>query len=138
AAGANPFFKSFTGGFKTRHEVRAETIATAIRIGNPVNYAKAVKVIQTLDGVVTAVDDMAIMAAKSQLDRVGIGCEPASACSLAGARTLREAAVIKADETCVGILTGHMLKDPEAILNKDIRVPEIEPTLTAVSNAIRI
>jgi threonine synthase len=63
------------------------------------------------------VTDQEIMDAKALIDSAGIGCEPASACSLAGARKLVEQGVIQPGETVVGVLTGHLLKDPDAIIN---------------------
>lgn len=137
AAGANPFHTSFKGGFKTLTPVRADTVATAIRIGDPVNFAKAKDAVTSTGGVVTEVTDAEIMAAKREIDRAGIGCEPASAASLAGARQLAARGVIKRTDTVVGILTGHMLKDPDAVLAAgDTRVTEIEPTLQAVERAL--
>lgn len=95
----------------------AHTVATAIKIGNPVNYAKAVRTLRWTNGVVEMVTDQEIMDAKALVDAVGIGCEPASACSLAGARKLVEAGIIQPHETVVGVLTGHVLKDPDAVVN---------------------
>jgi threonine synthase len=117
AEGANPLFRSFERGLNGLEPMHAETIATAIKIGNPVNYAKAARALRWTDGVVEQVSDQEIMDAKALIDRQGIGCEPASACSLAGAAKLVRAGVIKPEETIVGILTGHILKDPEATLN---------------------
>ncbi|MFW7380071.1 MAG: threonine synthase [Oligoflexus sp.] len=116
AKGANPFAQAFQDKFESMSPVVPETVATAIRIGNPVNYEKAKRVIQSLDGVVAEVDDQAILAAKALIDRQGIGCEPASACSLAGVKKLVAEGVIKSNESVVGILTGHILKDPDVIL----------------------
>jgi threonine synthase len=96
--------------------MKAQTIASAIKIGNPVNYKKAVRAIQWTDGVVEMVTDQEIMDAKALIDSTGIGCEPASGCSLAGARKLVEMGVIQPHETVVGILTGHVLKDPDATI----------------------
>jgi threonine synthase len=116
AEGAAPLYQSYKTGFDHFESVKAETLATAIKIGNPVNYAKAVRTIQWTNGVVETVTDQEIMDAKALIDRAGIGCEPASACSLAGARKLAAMQVIKPHETVVGILTGHVLKDPDATL----------------------
>ena len=117
AEGANPLYASYRNDFKTYEPMHAETIATAIKIGNPVNYPKAVRSIRWTDGVVEQVSDQEIMEAKALIDARGIGCEPASACSLAGTRKLVEMGVIKPHETVVGVLTGHVLKDPEAIID---------------------
>lgn len=137
AAGANPFYQSFALGFASRIKVQAETSATAIRIGDPVNYEKAKDVISATRGVVAQVTDDEIMLAKAVLDKAGIGCEPASAAALAGARLLRTQGVIKPSDDVVGILTGHMLKDPDAILKASgSSVIEIDPTLAAVEKVL--
>lgn len=116
AMGASPFWRAYERGFAELVPLKAETIATAIRIGNPVNYEKALFEVQTLRGVVAAVTDDEIKAAKSVIDRSGVGCEPASACSLAGIRMLRHKGVIAQTDTVVGVLTGHLLKDAEMAL----------------------
>ena len=113
AEGANPFYRGFMGGFRERVTVRANTLATAIRIGSPVSYWRAVRSLRWTDGVVTQVSDQEILDAKAQVDAVGIGCEPASAAAVAGARRLVAEGVIGRGETVVAILTGHLLKDPD-------------------------
>src|SRR5437660_6683693 len=113
ASGANPFFRSYMNGFVSREHVQAQTIATAIKIGDPVSYSRARQVIEESNGVVEEVSDEEILAAKTVIDRSGIGCEPASAATLAGIRKLVERGVIKRDERIVGILTGHLLKDSQ-------------------------
>lgn len=116
AEGANPLYRAYQNGFARFERVKAQTVATAIKIGNPVNYAKAVRTLEWTNGVVEQVSDQAIMDAKALIDAQGIGCEPASACSLAGTRKLVERGIIGRDETVVGILTGHLLKDPDATI----------------------
>ena len=116
AEGANPLYRHFKNGFKAFEPVKADTIATAIKIGNPVNLQKAIRTLEWTGGVVEQVSDQEIMDAKALVDAVGIGCEPASACSVAGARKLVENGVIKPGDTVVGVLTGHVLKDPEATI----------------------
>ena len=133
AEGANPFYQSFVSGFAQPCRVQAETVATAIRIGDPVNYEKARAAIVATNGLVCQVSDAAIMQAKAAIDRAGIGCEPASAATLAAVRQLAQAGVIGHADDVVGVLTGHMLKDPEAVLGGGDRVTEIEPTLAAVA-----
>jgi len=113
AAGANPFYRSFVKGFSEREHVQAQTVATAIKIGDPVSFTRARRVIEQTRGIVEEVSDEEILAAKSVIDRSGIGCEPASAATLAGIRKLVERGVIKRDERIVGILTGHLLKDSQ-------------------------
>src|SRR6185503_12867175 len=110
-------------------KVRAETVATAIRIGDPVNYEKAKAVIDATRGVVTQVSDPDLMAAKRAIDRTGVGCEPASACTLAGVRRLVREGTIKASDDVVCILTGNMLKDPDAVLAGGIGAIEIDATI---------
>ncbi len=137
ASGANPFYRGFCDNFKTVHRVKAETVATAIRIGNPVNLAKAVKVMADTSGVVTEVSDEDILAAKKAIDRSGIGCEPASAASLAGAKRLVREGIIKPQDRVVCILTGHILKDAEAILGPSgLNITEINPTLQEVEKIL--
>jgi threonine synthase len=114
AAGANPFFQSFQDGFRERVSVQAETVATAIRIGAPVSYERAIRTMGWTDGLVTQVSDTEIMDAKAMVDGVGIGCEPASAAAVAGTRKLVTDGVIGPDQTVVAVLTGNLLKDPTA------------------------
>jgi threonine synthase len=114
AAGAAPFYRAFETGFETYEPVSAVTVATAIQIGAPVNYAKARRVILESEGTVTAVDDAAIMRAKAVVDGVGIGCEPASAAGLAGIKRLVAEGTIKPGERVLTYLTGHLLKDGDA------------------------
>ncbi len=132
ASGANPFYRSFSEGWKTRHRVEAETVATAIRIGDPVSYERAKLSIEWTNGIVTEVSDAELMAAKHEIDRAGIGCEPASACSLAGVRQQIARGTIAANERVVCVLTGNLLKDPHAQGETVV----IDPTLEAVSRAL--
>jgi len=85
AAGAAPFAQAFAEGFVRRYAVKAETVATAIRIGDPASWDRAVASIRATEGVVTAVPDDEILEAKAVVDAAGVGCEPASAASVAGA-----------------------------------------------------
>jgi len=84
-----PFAMSFRENFRVRHRVRANTIATAINIGAPASYQRAVQAIRETNGVVTSVSDGNIMEAKAIIDGAGVGCEPASAASVAGVRQMR-------------------------------------------------
>ncbi|MCU0496870.1 MAG: threonine synthase [Anaerolineae bacterium] len=117
AEGASPLYQAYQRGLDRLEPMKANTIATAIKIGNPVNYPKAVRALHATDGVVEQVSDQEIMDAKALIDATGVGCEPASACSLAGVRKLVDQGVIRQDEVVVGILTGHVLKDPEVIID---------------------
>jgi threonine synthase len=116
AEGASPLYRAYRTGFSDFAAMKAETLATAIKIGNPVSYKRAVRALTWTNGVVDYVTDQQIMDAKALIDAAGIGCEPASACSLAGTRKLVEAGIIRPHETVVGILTGHVLKDPDATI----------------------
>jgi threonine synthase len=93
---------------------KAATIASAIEINRPVNLPKALRALEKCNGVVREVTDQEIMDAKAKVGAGGLGCEPASAASVAGARKLRQEGVIAADERVVCVLTGHQLKDPTA------------------------
>ncbi|MBV8266365.1 MAG: pyridoxal-phosphate dependent enzyme [Planctomycetaceae bacterium] len=95
-------------------QLKASTIASAIEINRPVNLKKCLRALDFCQGVVRQVSDQEIMDAKARVGAGGLGCEPASAASVAGARRLREEGVIAASDRVVCILTGHQLKDPTA------------------------
>lgn len=116
AEGANPFYRSSLDGWR-EHHMTPETIATAIRIGAPVNHPKAVRAVGWTDGTVVQVSDREIMDAKAVLDSAGVGAEPASCASIAGAKVLATSGVIVRDASVVAVLTGHFLKDPGATLS---------------------
>jgi threonine synthase len=97
-----------------RENRRASTIASAIEINRPVNYEKCLRALEVCDGVVREVSDQQILDAKAQVGASGLGCEPASAASVAGAKLLRAEGVIDPGQRVVCILTGHQLKDPTA------------------------
>ena len=146
ASGAAPFAASFRDGFRSLQPVRAETAATAIRIGNPASWQRAVRAIRDTDGVVIDLPDAAILEAKAVVDASGVGCEPASAASVAGARALAAQRVIKPGDRVVAVLTGHMLKDPGILLeyHRDAEPPnafsnrpvEIDPDIGAVERVL--
>jgi threonine synthase len=117
AAGAAPFARAFREGFAVRHAVTPETVATAIKIGDPASWERARAVIDATDGVVTDVGDDELLEAKAVIDASGVGCEPASAASVAGVRRLVREGVIESGERVVAILTGHVLKDPGTLLD---------------------
>jgi threonine synthase len=96
--------------------VEPRTVASAIAIGNPKSWRKALRELRASHGVAVAADDAEILRAKFHIGAEGIGCEPASAASLAGARLLRERNVIAPDADVVCVLTGHVLKDIDTIL----------------------
>ena len=137
ASGANPFYRSYREAFSSRHRISAETVATAIRIGDPVSHERAVNAIRATNGVVEQVSDEELMNAKREIDGAGIGCEPASATTWAGVKKMREANVIKADDRVVCVLTGHMLKDTDALMKSAAgSTIEIDATIAAVEAAV--
>jgi threonine synthase len=117
AEGANPLVRTLreTGGQRLI-TVQPETMATAIRIGNPASWKKALRVIQATGGAVEQVSELEIAQAKAEIGSDGIGCEPASAVTLAGLKKLVQQGFVKPDESIVLLLTGHLLKDPEFTL----------------------
>ena len=117
AEGAAPFAKSFRTGFAEKKAVRAETIATAIKIGDPASYERGVRAIRETNGVVLDVSDAEILEAKAVIDASGVGCEPASAASVAGVRKLARDGTIARKDRVVAVLTGHILKDPAILID---------------------
>jgi threonine synthase len=114
AAGANPLVRTMReNGGKELIQVNAETRATAIRIGNPASWRKAVSVLQKTGGACEEVSEKEIAQAKAELGSEGIGCEPASAATLAGLKKLAATGFVKPADTTVLVLTGHMLKDTD-------------------------
>jgi threonine synthase len=116
AEGAAPFADLYqSGGCEFVSVTKPETLATAIKIGDPVSWPKALSEIYGTQGVVERVSEQEIADAKAIIGRCGIGCEPASAASLAGVRKLVSAGTIQPTDRVIGILTGHVLKDPDYI-----------------------
>jgi threonine synthase len=114
AAGANPLVRSFeTSHGAALEPVEAHTRATAIRIGNPASWRKAARVIQETGGWCLDVTEAEIAIAKAEVGAEGLGCEPASAVTLAGLKKLRAQGAIEPGETVVLMLTGHALKDAD-------------------------
>jgi threonine synthase len=117
AAGANPFAQLWRDGAEDLTPVaEPETVATAIRIGNPRSWKKSLRGVRNTGGQVLDVTDEEIAEAKAEIGRDGIGCEPASAATLAGLRKLRIANVVPENASVVAILTGHVLKDTNFII----------------------
>ncbi|HPV75383.1 MAG TPA: threonine synthase, partial [Gemmatimonadaceae bacterium] len=147
AEGASPFYRSFRDGFAVRHRMKADTVATAIKIGDPASYDRAVTTVREADGIVTQVTDAEILEAKAAIDAAGAGCEPASAASVAGVRQLVREGVIRPEERVVAILTGHVLKDPGILqwYHQEASPPgpganrpiEIEADVAAVERVLR-
>jgi len=114
AVGANPLATAWrTGGGLI--PVKADTLATAIKIGDPVSFKKCLAALHTTHGTVTDVTDQEILDAKAVVDAAGIGAEPASCASIAGLRRLVAQGTISPDERVVAVLTGHVLKDPDIV-----------------------
>jgi len=114
AEGANPFYRCVHefGGAKLE-PMTADTLASAIRIGNPASWKKALRVLQATGGEVEQVSEVEIAEAKAEIGAEGIGCEPASAVTLAGLKKLRTQGFVKPGEMVVLVLTGHGLKDSD-------------------------
>ena len=112
-----PFYEFMEqGGEGDFHAIEEpETLATAIRIGDPISWPKARHEIRTTNGVVESVTEQEIADAKAKVGAAGIGCEPASAATLAGIKKLRAAGVMAADADVVAVLTGNVLKDPDYV-----------------------
>lgn len=116
AEGSAPFVEMYKQGAPAlTANPKPETLATAIRIGDPVSWPKAVQSIDDSNGVVESVTEQEISDAKATIGRCGIGCEPASAATLAGVRKLVAAGIIKPTDRVVAVLTGHVLKDPDYV-----------------------
>ncbi|HLG14328.1 MAG TPA: threonine synthase [Blastocatellia bacterium] len=119
AEGASPFYDLFTairlGAAESALEPLAHpaTLATAIKIGNPISWKKALRALRWTGGLVERVSEQEIADAKAIIGRDGIGCEPASAATLAGIKRLAATATIAPADDVVAILTGSLLKDPD-------------------------
>jgi threonine synthase len=147
ASGANPFARAWRDGFARKHTVSAETVATAIRIGDPASYERAVEAVRFTNGAVAEVGDDEILEAKAVIDAAGVGCEPASAAAVAGVRRLRAEGLVASGERVVAVLTGHILKDPTLLVryHQETEPPprganrprEIGPELAEVERVLR-
>jgi threonine synthase len=114
AEGANALLRTLReADGKRLVSVQPETRATAIRIGNPASWKKAIKILRTTEGACEQVTEAEIAMAKAEIGADGIGCEPASAVTLAGLKRLLRQGFVKTNETVVLILTGNLLKDPD-------------------------
>jgi threonine synthase len=114
AEGANPLFRAMQeSNGVTLQPVEAQTRATAIRIGNPASWKKAVRAIQQTGGYCEQVGEAEIALAKAEIGAEGIGCEPASAVTLAGLKKLIQQGKVESGERVVLLLTGHTLKDSD-------------------------
>jgi threonine synthase len=115
AEGSAPFYDFVASGGEFHAVEKPETLATAIRIGDPVSWPKALREVRESHGVVEKVTEQEIADAKAQIGRCGIGCEPASAATLAGIRKLTARGIIDRGADVVAVLTGNLLKDPDYI-----------------------
>ena len=136
AEGAAPFYEYSRGGSYCKVEHPA-TLATAIKIGDPVSYPKALRELAETQGLVEKVTEQEIADSKAVIGRAGIGCEPASAATLAGIRKLVAAGTMRKDADVVAVLTGHVLKDPDYIYHfhtGQLKGPSNEAILSTFGN----
>jgi threonine synthase len=137
AAGAAPFYEFLREGGDFQRVQDPKTLATAIKIGDPVSWPKARHEIQVSNGVVEKVTEQEIADAKAIIGQCGIGCEPASAATLAGIRKLVCAGTIRANDEVIAVLTGNVLKDPDYIYRYhtgQLQDPEGKPLESHFSN----
>lgn len=134
AEGAAPVVAAIKGQLpEVVVEQNPETVASAIRIGAPVNAEKALRAIRETGGTAESVTDAEILAMQRDLARYeGIGVEPASAASVAGIRKMAEMGLLDKDEKIVCVVTGHLLKDPETVIKQCAPPIEIDPTIEAL------
>ncbi|TAJ44214.1 threonine synthase [Methanofollis fontis] len=139
AAGSQPVVEAISGGLpEVRPEMHPETVATAIRIGAPVNGEKALIAIRETGGTAGSVTDEEILSMQRELaQKEGIGVEPASAASVAGIKKLIEEGAIDRDERIVCVVTGHLLKDPETVIKQCPSPVEIDATEQALLSVVR-
>jgi threonine synthase len=138
AAGSAPIAQAIKNGMDTIVPVAApETVATAIRIGAPVSWKKAMNAIRESHGTAETVTDAEILDAQKTLARVeGLFVEPASASSIAGLKKLRENGEIDKDERVVCVTTGHGLKDPDTAVKMSEKPVEVDAEITAIEEAL--
>lgn len=142
SAGADAFCRLMSTGARELVPVtRPETEATAIRIGSPANWRKARRALSETQGLCESVTDAEIFEAKRTLASDGIGCEPASAATLAGIRKLRAAGRIEPRADVVAVLTGHQLKDPDYVIRhaealESGRRVQVEPEPAALRRTV--
>jgi len=123
AEGASPFAKFFatvnddSAGLQFADEPNPQTLASAIKIGAPVSWKKALRAVEETNGTVLTVTEQEIADAQAVIGTEGIGCEPASATTVAGIRELRTEGFIKPGDHVVAVLTGHVLKDTDYVID---------------------
>lgn len=140
AAGSAPIVDAIQNNLsEVIPEKNPETVATAIRIGAPVNAEKALMAIRKTGGTAIAVTDAEILKMQRDLARMeGIGVEPASAASVAGVRRLVEDGIIDRNERIVCVVTGHLLKDPETVIKQCEPPIEIDADLASLCSALHL
>ena len=140
AAGSAPIVDAIQNNLpEVVPEKNPETVATAIRIGAPVNAEKALTAIRKTGGTAIAVTDAEILKMQRDLARMeGIGVEPASAASVAGVRRLVEDGIIDRNERIVCVVTGQLLKDPETVIKQCEPPIEIDADLASLCSALHL
>jgi len=139
AAGAAPLYNAFIRGADAIQPIEnVETVATAIRIGNPVNWKRALKAVRETGGLMTIVSDEEILAAQRILaSREGIFAEPAGAAPIACLIKAAKNGLIDRDERVVCIVTGHGLKDPDIVLKVSKHPEEVNADLGEILRIIK-
>ena len=138
AEGAAPLARHFMTGAPYERVAKADTVATAIRIGDPVNAAKALRAVRDTGGALTTATDDAILDAQRRMAATeGIFVEPASAAPLAGLKRLVDEGVVARTESVVLVATGNGLKDPDAVARHAAPPARVRPTLDALLDVMR-
>jgi len=140
AAGSSPVVRAIRENLaEVIPEMHPETVATAIRIGAPVNGEKALVAIRKTGGIAETVTDEEILQMQRDLARKeGIGVEPASAASVAGIRKLAGSGAIDRSERIVCVVTGHLLKDPDTVIRQCEPPKEIDADLPSLLSALQL
>ncbi|MHC1589566.1 MAG: threonine synthase [Candidatus Hecatellaceae archaeon] len=140
ASGAAPIVEAVREGAESIRPVeKPETVATAIRIGAPVNWRKALRAIRESNGAALAVADSEILEGQRMLARLeGLFVEPASAASIAGLKKFVEEDLIGEDEIVVCVATGHGLKDPDTPVKFGEKPLEVEGSLEEVERILEV
>jgi len=140
AVGAAPFARFYSQHDSSfANEEHPKTLASAIKIGAPVSWQKAWRAVRETGGSVITATEQEIADAKAMIGRDGIGCEPASATTVAGIRKLVGDGIIKGDETVVAVLTGHLLKDTDYVMkyhSQDLIAPDGERIASTFGNPV--
>jgi threonine synthase len=146
AEGASPLYRHWKRtSEQPEHEAasfetlaNAATLATAINIGAPVSWPKAMRALRWTGGEVEFVTEQEIADAKAIIGRDGLGCEPASAVTLAGVKKMVASGAIDPEEDVTAILTGHILKDPSYTVKYhagDLSYPDASGRNIAIKSA---